>query len=183
MDWIFILQTLLFGLYITSIYNLEKSEVGELRKGEIYKNKFWTKFYLSILFSVIILGFLGGIFVFTLIPIMSNIENLYFGGISNDWKIFTFLILIVSLISLIRLMNNHAKKELYRKYIQQINGTAYSISSTILEKAIDRNLQGYISIEDLKKIVAMEQETFIKQKKSSPFENNEQEVYYKRNRF
>lgn len=171
MDWIFILQTVIFGLYITLIYNVNKSGFGRLKEGEIYISKFWSNLYTAALFLMLSSGIVGGIVVLsTVSAVFDSVYDLNFFEVSRDWKMFIFLMFLVSFINLIVFKIDERKRKIEKKHIETVKGRAFAMSDTIMRKAIDRNLQGYISIADLKSIIEAEQKENEQRYIGSPFE-------------
>lgn len=152
MDWLFLSQLAIFFLYSKYLYNTYKSGVGNLKKDELYKSKFWTKFYIVGIVLGMGLGMLGGLVIlFSFQYIFENIENAYFFGIHEDWKMLVFFIFIASFIFLITITKK--KKDNNEDLIKvKCRYTA----NNILAQSINYQLDGYISIEDLRNIIEKE---------------------------
>lgn len=104
MDWLFISQLIIFGVYVTLLYHTHKSGVGELKNGERLDSLFWTRFFQVGMALGIGLGMLGGLVIlFSVTFIFKHIDemNLWVG---TEWNTLVYLIFVASFIYLTTLI-------------------------------------------------------------------------------
>lgn len=157
MDWLFISQLIIFGLYVTLLYHTHKSGVGELKNGERLDSIFWTRFFQIGMMLGIGLGMLGGLVIlFSVTFIFRHIDEMNL-WVETEWNTLVYFIFVASFIYLTTVYSKITKDKIIRNYKCDIKKYRNYTLNSVIHKVKHVINNGNISEEDLEQIIEEEQ--------------------------
>lgn len=156
MDWLFISQVAVFGLYCTFLYYTYKSGVGELKKGETLDNIFRTRFFQVGMILGVLLGTFGGLVILFYFFVFNHIDDMDL-GVDREWNILVYFIFVASFIYLTFGNIKRYKDKIIRNCSYDIKEHQNCTINSIISNAKKISKNEVILMKDLEEIIEEEQ--------------------------